>query len=291
MLGHFLVSISSVVGKHHMHTSDLGVLASLKNVCVASVASYWNDFSALPLFFLLLVLLLVVKAQSIHGMRRLGWITIGWFFGLPVVFNIVGHYAFYYSYMRFLPLALVCVSVAGSIAANAGTVWRRWVRLAVGVAACTSLCVGLPLRIAVTKHFFNLEPRGKIQHTLEQHLLKNDVVFCDYLAFFGVKNICSRVYVPNSSMDLVPYKVPGNRFSEAEKQAVSVLVVRTDRVAVYTNYFPATWTVMAGPFGDSLNRAALDRVPLFRRRLAHHLAQPQVERQPLLILRRAPRAE
>ena len=148
------------------------------------------------------------------------------------------------------------------------------------------MLVGLPMRLALTLAACKIAPRAEIQRVVRAHVTPDDVAYSDFAGFFEVKPVARVVYDYWSSSALLATHVPGRDFTPAEKRAVSVLILRADDAARFTNFFGGQWQAVTGPFGDSQDFSRLARLPLVGKRIAHHAAQPQTERYQLQIFRR-----
>src|SRR5437870_1820524 len=78
--------------------------------------SYVDDFSTLLLTFGLIAILVVAWRRLTRPTRLLALFSLGLLFAIPLIFNVVGHYAFYYSYLRFIPAMLVFLAVLSELA-------------------------------------------------------------------------------------------------------------------------------------------------------------------------------
>src|SRR5204862_5995564 len=126
-------------------------------------------------------------------------------FGPPLLFDLLGHWAFYYSYLRFVPATLALFatvselldvstpasaqrfpSEAGRFAWLVKAVWLAAVILAMGI--------GLPLRLALSLGYSHLVPRDEIQQIVRANIQPNDVVLSDSAPFYEVKSVARLVY-------------------------------------------------------------------------------------------------
>ena len=148
------------------------------------------------------------------------------------------------------------------------------------------MLVGLPMRLALTLAACKIAPRAEIQRVVRAQVTRDDVAYSDFAGFFEVKPVARVVYDYWSSSALLATHVPGRDFTPAEKRAVSVLILRADEAARFTNFFGGQWQTVSAPFGDTQDFSALARLPLLGPRLAHYCLQRQNEHYRLQIFRR-----
>jgi hypothetical protein len=286
MLGHFLVSMSSVVGKRYAEVGSISLADSIWNIFTRGLGSYVQDFSVLPLIGGLLIMLPVAwPSLSVAG-RRLACFGLTLFFVTPMLFNLVGHYTIYYSYMLFVPITVTFFATGSELQTVKTLSHRRWLTFGMIVTAGASITVGLPMRLAIASAYFNITPRSDIQQIIRNNLHSTDIVFSDFQVFFEVKQVAREVYTRNSSMELLTYNKPGNTFTEDEKRAFTVLVIPADSIDSYSRLFGGQWKAVTEPFGDTRDQTLLNRFPVIAAKLRSHLAQPQINRYPLQIFRR-----
>ncbi len=287
VLAPFMTLTFGMLGRHYAHQSQGTVAAALPKLLGRSVAAYATDFSTLVVTLGLVVLLAASWRRLNLATRRLAIYCLLLTFGVPLLFNLVGHFAFYYSYMQFVPAALVLLAVysASTSASSNSQTASRWVFL---VTLAVAMAVGLPLRLAVTAVSTKVAPRQEIQRIINSIIRPDDVVFSDYAYFFEVKRVAQAVYDRFCSPVLLPMPIPGRDLTPMQKQSVSVMVIRPEEKDMLARYFGSQWTAVSAPFGDSLDPSVLSRLPLVGSRFVSYLHSSQTDRYQVQVFRRAP---
>jgi len=278
-----MTSVFHVAGEHTRLSGSTGFLASLPHRLASTASNYFSDFSLIPL-------LLALGYFSLRGYRLVDAATRQAILGaaliflcIPLIFNLVGHFAFYYSYLLYVPVVLVlCRTYSRS--EGIGTAFSR--RIVFGLSAALAILVGLPLRLLLTAAFCHLAPRQEVVHAIRSAIRQGDVVFCQYACFFEAKQVASGVYVPMYSKVLVNLSDQAHDFTPAEKKSITLMVVQPSEKDTLGRYFGGEWTAAGEPFGDHLSLEALHNFPALRQRLAHHFATPQMVRFQLQAFRR-----
>lgn len=287
VLTHFITGASHVMGKHYAGASN--PVARVFHVLLATLPQYVSEYSTALLLGgagTLLVLWGRRLVASGHGRPALACALL--IFTTPMLFNFVGHYAFYYSYTIYTPALLLLALTFGAVRVTTGTPGAvPWPSLVVGLILLAAGLAGLPLRMAVTAYFATVTPRAEIQQCVDTEVTANDKVFSDDCTFFEVKRRAGVVYTRWSSVDFIRTRVPGRSLTPAEKESVTKLVVRADRAEFFTNYFGGRWEAAGPPFGDVTRWDRVEKLPVLRAKVAAYLDQPQTWRYPLQILRRA----
>ena len=291
-LAWFVPLILGQLGKHYTYgTPTLG--ARLGRVFNAVAVSYVDEFTTdILIAGLVLCLLLGWKKLSART-RALNLYCLILAFGLPVLFEIAGHWAFYYSYLRFVPVALVFFTTVGELLGSGGNkVPQPLVKIIWGAALLCAMAVGLPLRLMLTASFCHLAPRDEILRNLRAAINPGDVVMSDTGVWFETRQLTTDVYNRWCSSGLTySFARGGHDFSPEEKRAISVLVMRPKDAESFTNYFGGQWTAAGPPFGDTQDFGPAVRIPVVGRRFASYSLQPQNERYLLQIFRRTPATE
>jgi hypothetical protein len=263
---------------------DFAVLSFFKRL----PGLYLEDFSALFLTPLLLVLVTVARKRLSPLLRDLAVYCSLLFFGVPMLFETVGHYAFYYSYLRFVPAAIAILAAYSELTARSKPGIDRWWRPAFAAALIGTLLAGLPLRLALAFTCSRLSSHAEIQRVLNSRISPHDVVLSEYLSFFEAKKAAHVVYNFYASSVLCPCGIPGFDLSPQQKQAVSVLVIRPQQKDQICGFFGGDWKAVTEPFGDLQDFSRIARLPLIGSRFAHYALQPQTERYQVQIFRRTP---
>jgi len=290
VLSYFLPMVVGWLGKRYAHAPQLPLSTRLFTVLRDSLASSVDDFTTLVLILgLVIVLALSWKRLSVPSRGFLGWM-IFLILATPLLFNLVGHYAFYYSYARFVPATLAFFAGWSALAHDViqpfSAIRLYALRLTCYATIVAAVLVGLPMRIFVTLASSELKPRSELQRFVSSSVRSGDVAFVDDALFFEVKKTASIVYGKNYSSSFLQLHIQGHDFNPEEKRSINVLVIRPEQAEFATNFFGGAWELVNGPFGDTQNFSSLERLPVMGSRLAHYGTQPQTQRYPLEIFRR-----
>jgi hypothetical protein len=289
-LANFLPQIVGMMGKRYAHATQISIGVKFQRVVRDVLISYIDDFSTDALLIGLAVLLLLGWKQLSQRARSLSLFCLALVFGAPLLFDILGHWAFYYSYMRFVPASLALFAVVCELAGaeHARSTPRTPLLKPVCVGTVlAAMGVGLPMRLALSLTCTHLASREELLQMIRSQIRSNDVVVSDQAPFFEVKQVAREVYAPSYSAMLFGMHVAGgHEFSAEERRSISVLVLRPERAELWTNYFGGRWQAVSRPFGDTQDFSRLSRLPVIGSRLAHYAAQPQTERYQVQILRR-----
>jgi len=286
VLSGFHLSVIGLIGKNYAHSRDSSVAAAFLRMILRTPVNYLSDFSTLALNLGLVILLATGWKRLSSAARRLALYCLLLVLAVPFLFNLVGHYAFYYSYLRFAPATLGLFGVYSALV-PAGAPVRTGLRFVFFTAVAVAGLVGLPLRLAFTFTFVDPCPRSEIRRIVSSRIHPADVVFSDYASFFEIKEVARLVYDPYFSSTLVPRNVPGLDFTDEEKRAISVLVIRPEQLERLAGFFGGKWSAVSDRFGETQDVGRMARVPIIGSRLAHYAAQPQNERYQLQIFRRS----
>src|ERR1051326_3494133 len=119
VLSYFLPVVVGMMGKRYAHSPGTAHLAGAAKVVKDTLSSYADDFSALALAAGLIFLSLLTWKRLTPSTRRLIVYSLAIMFGMPLLFNVTGHWAFYYSYMKFVPLAFAFFAAFAELSFNA----------------------------------------------------------------------------------------------------------------------------------------------------------------------------
>jgi len=284
----FIAGASHVMGKHYAVAGQVNILTRLWHVFDATWSNYLLEYStAVLLVGTLLLLLLRWRDLRSGGNWRVISCSALLLFSTPLLFNFVGHYAFYYSYTIFTPALILFASVALSASSLQGKPLAKKLITSVTVLTLTGAAlVGLPMRLVATSYFTNVTPRSDIRQRVDSCISDTEVVYTDDTAFFEVKPFAKVVYARWSSMDFIETRVAGRRLTQAEKDSVTKLVIRADKADFFTNYFGGNWEAVTEPFGDTTDWDRVNHFPLIHSKLKSYLDQPQTWRYQLQIFKR-----
>src|SRR5258708_24210209 len=249
VLSPFLALTTGILGKHYAHAHSLSVGAKILKVLTQILISNVDDFTTLALTLALVAVFLAARQRLSGTVRSLLVFALVLVFTIPALFNLVGHYAFYYSSARFVPASLACFAVGSELrcfarAKDAAEALPWCLRLLCVAALVGGAALGLPMRLAITAACAHAAPRAEVQRILRQHISPNDVVLSHYANFFVVKQTAKYVYDRYCSPALHYTIIPGRDLTPEQKQAVSVLVIRPNEKKLLTEYFGGEWTAV-----------------------------------------------
>jgi hypothetical protein len=282
VLPDFMASLNQAANEGQLWGNHSSYFTSLPDRMVSALCSYITDFSAIPLIGGLVTVYLFARGSG-SDTRMIRYL-LALFLVIPWVFCFSAHFAFYYSYMLYVPL-VVAFSMAYSKAWLAGT---RWLATSGVFAVCVAgaIAVGLPLRLILCGTFYRLTPRSLVREVIQEHVQPQDVVFVDYSVFFEAKQCVQQVFIPAYSTNFVTISARGHDFTPEEKKQISVLVVSPDLEPGMQKYFGGQWTPVSESFGDVLSLGKIADAPLIGARIQHHFNTPQMMRRQLRIYRR-----
>lgn len=300
-----VLGLVTMLGFYHFHGVLTDLMASISQA--AQENEHWggvNSYdSSIP--FRLGLTLAAYKSDMSSAALLAGWVVLGSlhardFFKMrnggnlflasiiltvPLVFSLTGHFAFYYSYMIYIPLVLLFLSTLELAASSGPPVrWSTGAGIAAAVAACA---VGLPLRLLISKKLCQIVPRAEYASVIQSALAPDDVVFADYPAFFECKSVASLVYSPMYSRHFVDLSPAAQDFTEDEKRRVTVLAIPPTKFDDMKSYWGGEWVAVTPPLGDSLLSNNLSTFPFVGKRLLSYLSSPQSIRQPIQVFRRS----
>jgi len=286
VLSYFLPIVVGMMGRHYAHSPHTAFSVALLKTVRQTLTSYLGDFTTVLLGLGVIVTIGVARGRfrspAVSVMRFCLFLMIT----VPAAFNIVGHYAFYYSYMLFVPAILALFTAYSELPTILEPKFQRQLKSFILAIMIIGTLVGLPLRLAITLVTCRLAPHAEIQRIIDGCITSKDVVFSDYAPFFEVKTAANVVYAPYYSSALVTTHIAGHDFTPEEKQSISALIIRPEQSDYLTNFFGGRWEPVTERFGDVQDFRQLTQLPLVGRRLAHYATQPQTERYQVQIFRR-----
>jgi hypothetical protein len=302
-LANFLPAVVGTLGKRYGHAS-ISFTSKLFQVIRGVPSSYVDDFSTTFLLLGLAAVLLTSWRRLTSRTRAVNLFCLILVFGAPLLFDLLGHWVFYYSYLRFVPASVALFATVSELAQRGTTIGasnsRSGVEAGVGrfawlvkpvwlAAVVLAMAVGLPMRLALSLGCSHLVPRNEIQQVIRSKINPDDVVLSDTAPFYEVKQAAKLVYSISYSSALFPMHVQGGHdFTPEEKRSFSVLVLRSEKSSDVTNHIGGRWQAVTEPFGETQDFSRLARLPLIGRRLASYAVQPQTVRYQFQIFRRVP---
>lgn len=287
MLPYFLPPVFGIMqGTFYHQAAYPSVWVAVTRFVSQAVGDYVRDFSLL--FLLPLLVLLPALAWNRLGLarRRLLIYCLVLVFGAPLLFRVVGHWAFYYSYLSFVPATLAVFAASSELASLRPAPAARWWQPVFAAAVAGAILAGLPLRLALTLTCARLIARDEVRRIVGAWVTSQDVVFGEYMPFFELKGAARVVYHFYSSAVLWPAGIPGFDLPPAQKEAVRVLVIRPSQRERVCAYFGGAWEAVTEPLGDTQDFSKLTRLPVVGNDFARYAAQPQNERYQIQVFRR-----
>ena len=290
VLASFVPQIVGQLGKRYAHDT-LPIGTKIHRVLGNVLVSYMDEFSTDLIIAGIALVLLVNWKKLSPGIRALNAYCLILVFGVPFLFDIAGHWAFYYSYLRFVPASLALFATIGELTQAPIGQRRAWVKPFWLATVGAAIMVGLPMRLALSVSRCHLPPRSEMLQTLRAGIHPGDVALSDQALFFETRQVTTEVYTRFSTAGLFhSFAKGGHDFSPEEKASISVLVIRPQDAKITTNYLGGGWVAEGPPFGESQDFGVLTRLPIVGGRFASYSLQLQNERYPLQIFRRAPEA-
>ncbi len=288
-LQNFIAGANSAVGDHYFLASKASILTRIGWLSAITLPEYFKEYSSTILWMGSLVLLVLCRREL---KANANWrVIIGsalLLVATPLVFNLTGHYAFYYSYTIFTP-ALILFAAAAFPASRpelrpqtAGILPT----MVIFTTIVATALVGLPLRTAINLALTKIVPRAEIQRHVAMVVTTNDVVFTDDTAFFEVKPLAKVVYNRWSFIDFICTPFPGRHMTQADKDSLNKIVVRADQSNFFIKFFGGQWRAVTEPFGDITRWDLIERLPLVQKKVKTYLEQPQTFRYRLQVFER-----
>jgi len=285
VLPYFLDTLHQAADEPRHFGNATGYAGTISRRLSSTLGSYLGDFSALPLGFALAGFWFCSRNWDQRYKRGAGFLLL-LFFGVPLVFNFTGHFAFYYSYMIYVPLVLAFLMAYESLAGGANRMLRALAGGAFFLAVLGAMLLGLPMRLLLSASFCEIVPREKYTPIIQSQIKREDVVLSHFAAFFEAKQVARKVYSPMYARRFINLSVRAHDFSPEERKQMTVLIMWPEQMESLREYFGGKWVAVSEPFGDSCSLPAPTWFPLLARRLQSHFASPQVSRQKLQIFRR-----
>lgn len=287
MLGWFLPPVLGVMkGTFYWHPARHSIGRIAADYLHRVLVNYGADFSTIPPALALWLLILPMRKHLDLGVRKLVFFGLVLVFATPALFEAIGHFAFYYSYLLYAPVLIVILAAWSRLGPPHPNGAARWCKPALAASLAAAMAVGLPLRLGLVLSCSRLVPRADIQRFIGAYVSPQDTAFSDYLPFFEVKQIAPVVYHLYSSAALTPTGLPGLDLAPELRQAVSVIIVRPQSKESVSGFFGGQWHAVSEPFGDTQDFSRVTRIPLVGRRFASYPTQPQNERFQLQVFRR-----
>jgi hypothetical protein len=290
VLPNFLLLTLGILGKHYAH-AHVPLVWKITKVLYNTAISWIDDFTVTVLTLGLVLLVSLAWKRLDAFTRRVLSLCAILMFATPVVFNVVGHYAFYYAYVRFVPAALAFFALWSSLSERPSMAGGFFTPRRISLVGASTLgfaaAVGLPMRLLLTVMTARVMPRHEIESVIASSVRPDDVVLCDYAYFFETKRTTPRVYDRLCSPVLTELIIPGRDLTDEQKRSINVLIIRPNEQKLIMDFAGGHWIPQSAPFGDTFDPGRLGRLPAVGKRFEHYLNQRQTERYQLQIFRRA----
>ncbi len=223
-----MVGAASLIGFFYTH----GVLANFRSAISGERTGRFQYMSKDPSFaLLLLVCLLLVGTQLFRGkfkLRSLLGAALACGILIPAGMLLLGKFPIYYSWMAFVPLAmLVCGALSRE---RAG--FPRGALLFGALGMATVFLIGLPVQLASALYYWNGRDCARIDAMDQQYLASSDWVYTQYSGYFAARKVTDHVFMP--------FLVP-----EPYKDKVNVLIVSPSDYKEYVH------AIMGGEWRDT----------------------------------------
>jgi hypothetical protein len=288
VLPNFMGTLFQAANEQAHFARKASFLGSVPRRMLGALTGPVQDFSCLPLLLGLVVSWFWFRRRT--GPANLPAIAFlfALYVAIPLVFNFTGHFAFYYSYMIYVPLVLAFLHVFDRRPAMPVPGRDLAFKTVLTCALLGAMLVGLPLRLGLALKFFDIVPRTNYAKIIQAELRPDDVVFAHYTAFFEAKRVAQNVYGPMYGKYLANLTPAAHEFTPEEKQSLTVLIIWKHQFDFFQGYFGGDWVAVSEPFGDSSTLGRSADIPLIGRRMRTHFESPQLQRYKLQIFRRKP---
>jgi len=289
VLSEFLVSIGSVTDQASSAGQLNGIFKIVQNLVLRSTHNLVDDLALLTLFAGLITLLLLRflgKYDRTQGQsKRFFLLAVLFVVGTPLLFNALGHFTIFYSYMIFLPAGFLFFAVLEAATVQP-PMFHRASQLIMLFTISLVFMLGLPLRLALPELFLACQASQPIFDLLSENLMTKDVVFCDYQVFFEVKNRVSAVFVPDHLAAYQSTRYPKRELSYAEKASISLLIVNPYDLNDLIRWLGGIWTPVGKPLEWTVRPAVIRQTTWFDNKLKHYFSQSPNGKRSLQIYRR-----
>jgi hypothetical protein len=243
----------------------------------AAVQCYKMDFSLLPVLAGLLFYFIIFGRRLPKPVLLLACYVLALYLIVPAVFTFTGHFSPFYGYMIYIPLVfgLFALRSESTIKSQSGKWNESTFVLAIGAA----MLLGLPLRLALPSAYCQMVPRKVIRDNIQTRVHSEDIVFCEPTVYFEARQAAKHVL----TTDYFEFR----KFSESQKAAVSVMIIKPESLEFFSKFFGGRWRKSSEPFGDS---CAAPRIPGFQRLetfLRRYFSNSTNERYQVCVYQRA----
>ncbi len=258
-------------------TGGTGISYSPAAKALSTVISYIKDYSLIPV--LVASSFLTITGWKLFDTRcrkQVAFLWI-WILMIPGLLNATSKYAYYYSYMVYVPACVLLILTADRFG-NAKPIVAGSLKYLLIAASAAAMAIGLPTRLLLAINRVNPAPRSEITETLRHHINNHDIALVENAVFFEAKSITPRVFGE--------LYCRFRKFSESEKSSVSVLVVYPKDFAAYSAYLGGVWKAEGKPFGDTRIIYHGSRISFLNRIIERHFSNPQMTRFPVQVYRK-----
>jgi hypothetical protein len=183
------------------------------------------------LIFLFIGLIAVTIYQSLKKqfqLRSANLFAITFIFWTITAFLVVAKYPIYYSWMVFIPVCICTFSLLENLSKNYQEQWlSRFILILVLIAGL----FGLPLRLVSIMTSLNVRDYQPVIAWVKSHIAKQDIVYCDYQAYYPTKLTASETYLP----------LYLNAISQQEANNITALIIEPENFNKITTKIGGSW--------------------------------------------------
>jgi hypothetical protein len=242
-----------------------------------AVQCYKMDFSLVPVLACVLFYLFIFAGRLQKPVKLLACYVLALYLIVPAVFTFTGHFSPFYGYMIYIPLVfgLFALRSVARIKSQDGKWSDSVFMLAIGAA----MLVGLPMRLALPSACCHIVPRQVIRDSIQTRVQPEDVVLCEPTVYFEARQTAKHVL----TTDYFEFR----KFSESQKAAVSVIIIKPESLEFFTKFFGGQWRQVSDPFGDSCSPPRISQFPPLEAFLRRYFSNSTNERYQVCVYRRS----
>jgi MFS family permease len=204
-----------------------GAAAPLPQKIKSLLSIYIQDWSSLLLLGLLLLLSAVIgKTTRSETARRIPLFGLFLAVLVPLGLHFLGKYPVYYTWMVYIPL-VISVAYATAILPSQ----LRFPRQLAYAAITGAVVVGFPARLAVTAMQWQKRSYSAVERFAAETVAPADHVFCDFQAYYAVKQRAATIFLPTASQAMSPQ----------EKSRITLLVIAPSSYATVSATLGGRW--------------------------------------------------
>ena len=176
VLPDFMASMSQATHEQMYRGHTATYLESVPGRLKTTLSTYIGDFSCIPLLGLALFWICSRGGFNQAARRTIAYLLV-LFFAIPLIFTFTAHFAFYYSYMIYVPLVVAFLIVYSQASAEKNGKPGVFAGAAGTLAILGAVLLGLPLRLGLAESFSQILPRAESAKLSRAHIKPDDVIF------------------------------------------------------------------------------------------------------------------